>query len=155
MSTANDFQEGGTHYKSGYQHWDFMLDTYGTMWLVACASKYVARWRKKNGLEDLRKARHYVTKYHEAVSASAPTYAIAPRALAANVETFVRANGVERVDALFLYTLMRARDADDVLWARHLLDTIIARAQLDATTTAEAVDNALRTRPEGALNGTV
>jgi len=58
---ANNRQEGGTHYQTPYQHWDFALDT-GLGYLVGCATKYVARWRKKGGSDDLCKAAHYVDK---------------------------------------------------------------------------------------------
>ena len=59
---ANDRQVGGLHYKKQeYQHWDFVCDT-NLRYLIACASKYVSRWRGKNGLEDLRKSIHYLEK---------------------------------------------------------------------------------------------
>ena len=59
--SANDTQVGGDHYKAAYQHWDFMLDT-GAQCPVVYATKYVFRWRKKNGLQDLEKAIHCVKK---------------------------------------------------------------------------------------------
>ncbi len=34
-------------------------------YLLGCASKYLTRWRKKNGLEDLEKSRHYYVKAKE------------------------------------------------------------------------------------------
>jgi hypothetical protein len=65
MSAANKRQEGGQHYQGhAYQHWDFVCDT-GLHYLLGCASKYVSRWREKNGLEDLKKAIHYLDKAEE------------------------------------------------------------------------------------------
>lgn len=61
---ANDNQVGGDHYKSEYQHWDFVEDT-KLPYLLAQITRYASRWRKKNGLEDLQKARHYVQKEKE------------------------------------------------------------------------------------------
>lgn len=58
---ANDKQIGGEHYKAQYQHWDFVCDT-GMHYLLGCATKYVSRWRKKNGVEDLKKSLHYIEK---------------------------------------------------------------------------------------------
>ncbi len=58
---TNDYQIGGKHYVAEYQHWDWVNDL-DLPYAVACATKYVCRWRKKNGLEDLRKAAHYVAK---------------------------------------------------------------------------------------------
>lgn len=60
--SANDKQYGGDHYKGWeYEHWDFVTDL-GLPYLIGCASKYVVRWRAKNGLEDLKKASHYLEK---------------------------------------------------------------------------------------------
>lgn len=61
---ANEYQVGGEHYKSEYQHWDLVCDT-DMHYLLGCATKYVSRWRKKNGAQDLKKALHYLTKADE------------------------------------------------------------------------------------------
>lgn len=59
---VNDYQVDGDHYNSTYQHWDLIVDLYDASYLIGCATKYVVRWRKKNGKQDLKKARHYVKK---------------------------------------------------------------------------------------------
>lgn len=59
--SANESQVGGDHYKGSYQHWDLMLDLKAQCPIVY-ATKYVYRWRKKNGFQDLRKALHCVEK---------------------------------------------------------------------------------------------
>lgn len=65
MTSANDRQEGGDHYKKRkYQHWDMVCDT-KMHYLAACATKYISRWRDKNGVEDLKKALHYIDKAKE------------------------------------------------------------------------------------------
>lgn len=53
-------QEGGKHY-DGYtiQPVEF-LQKNGLGWCESNAIKYLCRWRNKNGLEDLKKARHYI-----------------------------------------------------------------------------------------------
>jgi len=61
---ANDRQVGGDHWQAEYQHWDFVGDI-GLGYLGGCATKYVFRWRNKNGLVDLEKAIHYVEKMME------------------------------------------------------------------------------------------
>lgn len=63
--SANDEQVGGNHYK-GYaiQPWDFFLAN-AVPYLEACIIKYTLRWRNKNGLEDLEKAKHYLDKLIE------------------------------------------------------------------------------------------
>ena len=62
--SANERQIGGDHYKTEYEHWDLVLAT-GMGYLEGCATKYVARWRKKGGVADLDKALHYVEKLQE------------------------------------------------------------------------------------------
>lgn len=61
---ANNMQIGGNHYRSGIQHWD-LIDVYNVGYLEGCATKYITRWRNKNGVEDLRKALHFVKKLAE------------------------------------------------------------------------------------------
>lgn len=62
MSNPNEKQVGGQHYKSAYQHWDFMLDV-SMPYLPAQVIKYITRWKKKNGVQDLEKALHFLEKY--------------------------------------------------------------------------------------------
>lgn len=54
-------QEGGDHYQAEYQHWDWVNDI-GMGYLPGNATKYVSRWRKKNGTTDLKKAMTYIDK---------------------------------------------------------------------------------------------
>lgn len=72
MSDANSRQVGGDHYKTEYEHWDFIEET-GTGYLEGVASKYVTRWRKKDGRKDLEKASHYVQKIRELLLAGVKT----------------------------------------------------------------------------------
>ena len=61
---ANNRQVGGSHYAGTYQHWDFVRELLLDYW-QGCATKYISRWRKKNGVEDLKKAVHYIDKRAE------------------------------------------------------------------------------------------
>lgn len=61
---ANDRQVGGDHYKAPIQHWDYVISN-DLGYLEGQITKYVTRWRKKGGLEDLEKARHYLEKLIE------------------------------------------------------------------------------------------
>lgn len=57
---STDHQIGGSHYQvRGVQHVVFCQRN-RIPWCEANALKYLVRWRKKNGVEDLRKARHYL-----------------------------------------------------------------------------------------------
>jgi Protein of unknwon function (DUF3310) len=70
MRRADDDQVGGDHYKNmEITPWDVLA-----VWLGAegfCAYlrgnvlKYLARYKAKNGVEDLKKARHYLDKLIE------------------------------------------------------------------------------------------
>ena len=62
---ANDIQVGGTHYKlKSIQPWDYITAN-GIGFLDGNAIKYLTRWRVKGGIEDLKKARHYIDKLIE------------------------------------------------------------------------------------------
>lgn len=53
-------QVGGSHYtQMPIQHVEFCQRN-GIPWCEAAAIKYLVRHRQKNGLEDLRKAVHYI-----------------------------------------------------------------------------------------------
>lgn len=63
--SANDEQVGGGHYKDKpIEVWDF-IHYNGLGYLAGNAIKYLARYKDKNGVEDLQKARHYVDKLIE------------------------------------------------------------------------------------------
>jgi hypothetical protein len=62
---ANAVQYGGTHYKQlKFETWDVILD-WKLGYLDGNAVKYLSRWRHKGGVEDLRKAKHYIEKLIE------------------------------------------------------------------------------------------
>ncbi len=61
---VNEIQIGGDHYKIPYEHWDMVCDV-NLHYLLANATKYVGRCRKKNGIQDLKKALHYLDKAKE------------------------------------------------------------------------------------------
>jgi hypothetical protein len=62
--TANERQVGGAHYRKKIQHWDFVAShDYG--YLEGQVTKYVFRWKDKNGLQDVQKAEHFLQKLIE------------------------------------------------------------------------------------------
>jgi len=66
LAGPNERQVGGAHYSKfgSLQHWDvvnhFQLD-----YFLGQITKYVMRWKDKNGVEDLKKAQHFLEKYIE------------------------------------------------------------------------------------------
>ena len=65
-NSANSRQIGGEHYKSGraVEHWDFCWQN-DYDFFQYCATKYIHRHKQKKGVEDLKKAIHYLEKYIE------------------------------------------------------------------------------------------
>ena len=67
--SANDIGPG--HYKDKpMQPWDFIVAN-NLGYLEGNVVKYVSRWRQKGGVEDLRKAKHYIEKLIEVESGQA------------------------------------------------------------------------------------
>lgn len=65
MTTTNQTQIGGDHYKSkAIQPWDYIAAN-GLGYFEGNIVKYTTRWRDKGGVDDLRKARHYLDKLIE------------------------------------------------------------------------------------------
>ena len=63
--SANETQVGGTHYKSNsVQPWDYIIAN-DLGYLEGNIVKYITRWRKKGGIDDLRKVLHYTQKLIE------------------------------------------------------------------------------------------
>jgi hypothetical protein len=61
---ANDKQIAGHHYASKIQHWDYVVAN-DLDYFQAQITKYITRWKKKNGVADLLKAQHFLEKYIE------------------------------------------------------------------------------------------
>ena len=51
-------------YKSSIQHWDW-VDSNNLDYFQGQITRYVGRWKIKNGIEDLGKAAHMLEKYIE------------------------------------------------------------------------------------------
>jgi hypothetical protein len=55
-----DIQVGGSHYKDmAIQPIEFIMKN-NIGFMEGNAIKYISRWRSKGGVEDLKKARHYL-----------------------------------------------------------------------------------------------
>jgi hypothetical protein len=63
--TVNERQVGGAHYGGvDFQHWDWAV-TNNLGYLEGVLTKYISRWRRKAGRQDLEKAAHYADKLIE------------------------------------------------------------------------------------------
>ena len=61
---ANSRQIGGNHYQSQIQHWDYVVAN-DLDYFQGQITKYITRWKRKNGIADLYKAQHFTAKYIE------------------------------------------------------------------------------------------
>lgn len=67
-ASANDKQVGGDHYQKPVQPWDYIIAN-DIGYMEGNIIKYVSRWRDKGGVQDLRKAQHYLQKLIEVLDA--------------------------------------------------------------------------------------
>lgn len=106
--TANQrTSEMAPHYDKGEgaeQHWDRAWKLYGEAWFVLNVTKYVERYKGKNGIADLRKAQHYLQKLIELETAAEAAKKVStdvdPRKIFAEIDAKVRehlANGTGAV----------------------------------------------------------
>ena len=107
---ANAHQIGGTHYRSEFQHWDLVVET-RTGYLEGCITKYVVRWRRKNGLEDLRKAHHYLCKLIEVAQLG---YSNRNSAEPQILENYFVANEVPSAEQSVMHSVFTWQDARDL-----------------------------------------
>ena len=130
MSEANKVQVGGAHYKvsAGLQHWD-LIDNYRVGYLEGCASKYLTRWRKKNGLQDLQKAAHYLRKLYEARAGLGFQEQLErrPDVPTAVVMQFALDNGCPAAETRILGLILRWESTHTIDLARREVETLITR----------------------------
>ena len=129
-NVVNTTQVGGSHYKhTTYQHWDFVYRALEGRYLEGNITKYLVRWRKKNGLQDLEKARHYLNKLIEEfnignVTPIANYYRIG---MAPNQtpEHFCDVNGVDTAERMIILALASWRNRQNLNHIGGMLDALI------------------------------
>ena len=139
-------QHGGDHYKQGgqFQHWNVMyMLGYGWEYYAAACSKYVSRYGKKNGAEDVSKAVHFTDKLIAEVEAgNLPPVFQTTRGLRMNIDSpegpynklvnveqlakqFCEANAVTDPTAQgAIYRIFAVRDLTDLRDVRRLTDRL-------------------------------
>lgn len=133
---ANDEKLVPKHYASTYIHWDLVIAT-GMGYLEGNATKYLARWRLKNGLEDLKKSLHYIDKLMEAASSGvvqsplAATNEVVP-SIVTEVARFVQANQLFNTEALAINYLATWAGREDLVHARRLVNSLIVELEQPA-----------------------
>jgi hypothetical protein len=70
--SALDVQTGGSHYKDLKIQPVEYIHANGLGFCEGSVIKYISRWRAKNGIEDLKKARHFIDLLIELESNAVP-----------------------------------------------------------------------------------
>lgn len=125
---ANTRQVGGDHYKQegALQHWDIIARN-NIGYLEGNATKYISRWRKKGGVQDLEKALHYVEKIIEL--ADNTTYRPAGQAYVSDLRPFLVANNCTAVEARCIELLCSYWGREDLGVVCTLITGMIADAR--------------------------
>lgn len=128
---ANERQVGGEHYKAAtYQHWDWAAENFGEGYFLGNITKYVTRWRNKNGVQDLEKALHYADKLYGLYSDG--TYSIVAGGRVAMVKQFTRfavANSLGMTESRICALCATYRTTADLNEVRSLIRDLIITAE--------------------------
>ena len=126
---ANERQVGGRHYQTEYQHWDLAI-VVQLQYLEGCATKYLSRWRQKNGLQDLEKALHYHEKLIETATCTWSPRVMKIAEITNEVERFVKANKLTPAEHEYIYLLCTYRSTSELHLAHNVLLQIIEEAKM-------------------------
>ena len=122
--TANQTQVGGDYYKTKYEHWD--LAVFADLgYLEGNSTKYVTRWRKKDGLKDLQKALHYLDKLIEVYPIYTPARIQSRASVEAHVLKFTDANGLDTMEHDYILRLCLYETLNELHLARVDLISLI------------------------------
>ena len=150
--SANNKQIAGDHYQAYLQHWDLLIEFgYTSEYFIGQATKYISRWRKKNGLVDLRKGLHFVEKLHEVTESEGlgflqwgykPQRIIddAAEHYRPNLERFFTANGIGVVERHVIVALLFVSTLDGLLEIRDVLEKLIKDTEDEILTTNSMTD---------------
>lgn len=128
---ANEHQVGGRHYKTDYEHWD-LVAIVNMDYFAGNSTKYVSRWRKKNGLQDLQKALHYLDKLIEVfIQYQNPQRPLTNPMVLTEVNNFALANNVSFLEEEYVLKLCLYDSVDDLNEARVTLLEIIEEAEAE------------------------
>ncbi len=121
---VNSYQVGGSHYAEGgnCQHWDFIAKN-GIGYLEGAATKYVLRWRKKHGINDLHKAVHFIQKLRALLMTGDITPHIGP--LLITVNEFAAANKLNATETEITRLLTHWKSDGALALAQKMVEDLI------------------------------
>jgi hypothetical protein len=119
------YQIGGNHYKSEYEHWDWVRDV-SVGFLVGSLIKYLIRWRKKDGVDDLKKARTFLLKTIETRNfPGAPRHYRQSGTDLAYTKLYIETNNIPKQEAEIIYLVSGLCFSNDTTRALVILNTMI------------------------------
>lgn len=129
----NETQVGGQHYRDknpSYQHWDYVAE-YDLNYFAGQVTKYITRWKSKDGVKDVQKAIHYLDKLMwllENGKLEMPPKRNYTMEKALGITKFTREANLDVVETeVFLY--MSYYDCmGDLAYARHILEQLLTQA---------------------------
>ena len=128
--SANEKQIAGDHYKvkkGGVEHWDYCIGA-NVPNLEYNASKYVTRWRNKNGTQDLEKALHIVEKRIESIQQGVGIFRSVNRK-EGMFNRFIEDNAVPHKERVIIDLIMHWKRVDQLYEAHaQIMDMITAEA---------------------------
>jgi Protein of unknwon function (DUF3310) len=137
-----------THYIGKYQHWDLAI-AIPMSYLAGCSTKYVCRWRQKDGLKDLSKALHYLDKMIETYIPVPIPRTMTRSEIQYEVSQFAHANKLSIIEEEYLFKLASYRYENDLIEARLVLEDIIDLAKKEEETRNVAEPNHPGTPDDG------
>jgi hypothetical protein len=121
--SAND-ERVPSYYASGYLHWDLVLKI-PLGYFEGCSTKYVARWRGKEGLKDLHKAMHFLDKLIENFNPRFTVRELSRTEIGYEVSRFSAINHLSIIEEEYILLLSNYRYPEDLHTARLVLEDII------------------------------
>lgn len=124
MSTANQTQVGGTHYKNAFQHWD-LADELDLGYYEGQISKYTTRHRFKKGKQDADKLRHFCIKLIELVTHKGRQPRHRPTTFA-RMTQYAEANHLLPIEYACIMSICNWQSVEDLRMLLTRIDRLIA-----------------------------
>jgi uncharacterized protein DUF3310 len=126
----NTRQVGGKHYTAAYQHWDLVADS-GMGYFEGQITKYVTRWQKKSGAQDVEKAIHYFEKLVSLYQEGRMRRDWRMGASVTNefFEKFKEANKLSTEEVTIFIGLLQYKNISELIAIGPLLHTLLKKAQ--------------------------
>jgi hypothetical protein len=128
--TANDMVPD--HYKQPYIHWDYVWKS-RIGYFEGNATKYITRWRGKNGLADLKKALHYANKLLELVVGTPERWFQHPNdihVVRSETQLFLLQNNIVGLEAEAFWSIACWETYPQLVRARDLILELINLAEI-------------------------